>query len=54
MDLKSNENVQKAKQKLEKKLVQAGFEVHMKTWDERLGKGIDDYLLTLKKLKKII
>jgi hypothetical protein len=53
MDLKSNENVQKAKQKLEKKLVQAGFEVHDKTWDERLGKGIDDYLVWKKRQKVV-
>lgn len=54
MDLKNNKNVQKAKERLEKKLIQAGFEVHTKTWEERLGKGIDDYLMTLKKLKKIV
>lgn len=53
MDLKNNKNVQKAKEKLEKKLIQAGFEVHTKTWDERLGKGIDDYLVW-KKRQKIV
>ncbi|MDK2840389.1 MAG: primase [Thermosipho sp. (in: thermotogales)] len=53
MDLKSNKNVQKAKERLEKKLIQAGFEVHTKTWDERY-KGIDDYLVVWKKRQKIV
>lgn len=54
MDLKNNKNVQKAKERLEKKLVKAGFEVRTKTWDKRLGKGIDDYLLTLKKSQRVV
>lgn len=53
MDLKNNKNVQKAKERLEKKLIQAGFEVHTKTWEERY-KGIDDYLVVWKKRQKIV
>jgi hypothetical protein len=51
MDLKSNKNVWQAKERLEKKLVRAGFEVRTKTWEERY-KGIDDYLAVWKKRQK--
>jgi SET domain-containing protein len=51
MDLKSNKNVQQAKERLKKCLLQAGFEVHDKTWNNRY-KGIDDYLVAWKKQQK--
>jgi hypothetical protein len=55
MDVLTNPAVQKAKEKLEKKLVEAGFAVKTKTWDSRY-KGIDDYLLSLarEKQKKVV
>ena len=51
MDLLTNKAVQKAKERLEKKLIEAGFEVHTKTWNSRY-KGIDDYLLAREKQKQ--
>jgi hypothetical protein len=51
MDVLTNPAVQKAKEKLERKLVEAGFEVRTKTWDSRY-KGIDDYLLAQRKQKQ--
>ncbi|MGH2331799.1 DUF3854 domain-containing protein [Thermoanaerobacter mathranii] len=51
MDLLTNKAVQKAKEKLEKKLIEAGFEVRTKTWS-REYKGIDDYLLAKKREKQ--
>lgn len=57
-DMDMSEKVRKivleARKKLEKVLLQNGFDVRIKEWDRCLGKGIDDYLLTLKKLKKIV
>ncbi|MBE3579037.1 MAG: DUF3854 domain-containing protein [Caldanaerobacter subterraneus] len=51
MDSLTNKAVQKAKEKLEKKLTEAGFVVKTKTWDSRY-KGIDDYLLAREKQKQ--
>ncbi|MBE3579103.1 MAG: DUF3854 domain-containing protein [Caldanaerobacter subterraneus] len=51
MDSLTNKAVQKAKEKLEKKLTEAGFVVKTKTWDSRY-KGIDDYLLAQRKQKQ--
>lgn len=53
MDLLTNPAVQKAKERLEEKLKNAGFEVRTKTWDRRY-KGIDDYLLFQIKQRKIV
>jgi predicted CopG family antitoxin len=59
-DMDLNEEVKeivlKAREKLKNILTEAGFEVHIKEWDGYLGKGIDDYLLTLqkRKIKKVI
>ena len=51
MDILTNPAVQKAKTRLEEKLIKAGFEVFTKTWDSKY-KGIDDYLLAQKKQKQ--
>ncbi|TCO68211.1 DUF3854 domain-containing protein [Caldanaerobacter subterraneus] len=51
MDILTNPAVQKARKRLENKLVEAGFEVRTKTWDSRY-KGIDDYLLVQRKQKQ--
>ena len=53
MDLLSNPAVQKAKERLEEKLKNAGFKIQTKTWDSRY-KGIDDYLLFRIKQRKIV
>ena len=50
MDILTNPAVQKAKTRLEEKLIKAGFKVATKTWDPAY-KGIDDYLLMLTKRK---
>lgn len=51
MDILTNSAVQKAKTRLEEKLLSAGFKVYTKTWDSRY-KGIDDYLLSQRKQKQ--
>ena len=55
MDILTNPAVQKAKKKLEEKLISAGFKVYTKTWDHEY-KGIDDYLFVLvrEKQKRVI
>ncbi|ERM91245.1 hypothetical protein O163_11475 [Caldanaerobacter subterraneus subsp. yonseiensis KB-1] len=53
MDILTNPAVQKAKERLEEQLKNAGFEVQTKIWDGRY-KGIDDYLLFRTKQRKIV
>jgi DNA primase len=57
-DMDMNEKVRKivleARKKLEEVLLKNGFDVRIKEWDGRLGKGIDDYLVVLKKRQRIV
>lgn len=50
-DKRTNMAVQKAENRLKEVLLKNSFDVRVKEWDGRLGKGIDDYLLTLRKQK---
>jgi 5S rRNA maturation endonuclease (ribonuclease M5) len=43
MDYKDNKAVQLQMKRLERSLTEAKIEVEMLKWDERMGKGLDDY-----------